>query len=200
MTSANYTHRAISYAEFLHRTKSLSGHNSYDEAYYSRIEYMNSPHGIIVLAHRDYDEAIEGIHPASLSDSIERPKNIVQPLTSEDGKMFNREPIAYNQHWMTRRSQGSLVLAAFGKMIDGGDEAAPCILPAKDSTLHMSIYEASNNPVIFIFHAGEEKSDVVYVIQSEEKVDFIEEGQTKSYPPEFIKMTPEDEAYIQGAA
>ncbi|MBO9097565.1 MULTISPECIES: hypothetical protein, partial [unclassified Rhizobium] len=131
--------------------------------------YMNSPHGLVVLAHRDYDEVVEGVHPASISNSIETPKNIVEPLAGDDGTAFNLNPVAYNSHWLTRRSQGGLVLAAFGRMIDGGDDAAPRFIAHKDSTLEMSIHDTPDGPVFFVFSCHEENADIVHVIHPAHK-------------------------------
>lgn len=199
-SNPTYTHKTISSVELQEYTKNLSGHVIEADTYYSHIEYMNSPQGIIVLAHRDDDEVIEGIHPANLSDSINNAKNIIHPLADGDGNVFCTKPIAYNQHWMTRRSQGNLVLAALGKMIDSGDEAAPHFLPEEDYMLQMSIYDTPNGPVFLIFPAGEYDSDVVHVIRPAEEVEFLEEGQTKGYGPEFVEMKLADESSIKGTA
>lgn len=161
---ATYTHETLSYEEFATYAKSLSRPVVEADTYYSHIEYMNSPHGLIVLAHRDYDEVVEGIHPASLSHTIKTPKNIVEPLVRDDGNVFNCDPVAYNSHCLTRRSQGDMVLAAFGRMIDGSDPEAPCFLAPEDSTLQMSIHDTPNGPMLLVFPCGDDE-DVVHVIR-----------------------------------
>lgn len=167
--AATYTHETLDYEAFEAYAKSLSGPVIEPDTFYSHVEYMNSPHGLLVLAHRDYDEVVEGIHPASLSHTIATPKNVVEPLAGDRGDTFNREPIAYDSHWLTRRSQGSLVHAAFGRMIDGGDPEAPRFLASNDSTLQMSVHDTPNGPIIFVFPAYDGSEDVVHVIRPEVK-------------------------------
>ncbi len=162
--AATYTHETLSYEEFATYAKSLSRPVVEADTYYSHIEYMNSPHGLVVLAHRDYDEGVEGIHPASLSHAIKTPKNIVEPFVGDDGNVFNCDPAAYNSHCLTRRSQGDLVFAAFGRMIDGGDPEAPRFLAPEDSTLQMSIHDTPNGPMLLVFPCGDGE-DVVHVIR-----------------------------------
>lgn len=67
---------------------------------YRMVEYFNSPHGLIVYAHRA-DDQVDGIHPASLSESIRSFRNIIEPLHHS-----RYEGTKYNVHYMTRRSQG----------------------------------------------------------------------------------------------
>lgn len=161
--AATYTHKTLNRNEFLSYMKTLSGPDIEADSSYSHIEYLNSPHGLIVLAHRDYDEVIEGFHPANLSYSVTAPNNTIEPLKGDSGILFSREPIAYNQHLMTRRSQGGLVLAAFGRMIDGGDPEAPRFLPPEDFTLQMSVHDTPEGPVFFVFSC-DDNGDVVHVI------------------------------------
>ncbi len=79
--------------------------SAFGDELYSHVEYMNAPQGLILLAHHDdIVGQVDGIHPAALSDSIDRPVNIIEPLAAFDGKLFTRNPVAYNSHWMTRRS------------------------------------------------------------------------------------------------
>lgn len=163
--TATYTHETLNFEGYLAYVKTLSGPVIEPDAFYSHIEYMNSPHGLIVLAHRDYDEVVEGIHPAKLSESISVPKNIVEPLEGDYGDDFGRELITYNRHWLTRRSQGSLVLAAFGRMIDGGDPEAPRFIAPEDSTLQMSVHDTPDGPVFCVFSGNGETENVVHIIR-----------------------------------
>lgn len=163
--AATYTHETLSYEEFATYAKPLSRPVVEADTYYSHIEYMNSPLGLLVLAHRDYDEVVEGVHPANISHSIKTPKNFVQPLAGDDGTAFGREPVAYDSHWLTRRSQGALVLAAFGRMIDGGAPEAPRFLATGDSTLQMSVHDTPSGPVFFIFASPDDGTeDLVHVV------------------------------------
>jgi hypothetical protein len=93
------------------------------------------------------------------------PKNIVEVLEGDNGQPFKCQPIAYNRHWLTRRSQGGLVLAAFGRMIDGGDPEAPRFLAAEDSTLQMSVHDTPSGPLFFVFPGNDGGDDVVHVIR-----------------------------------
>lgn len=112
---------------------------------YGHVEYFNSSHGLIVLAHQNSVAGqIDGIHPASLSGSIASDRNLVEPLRDSDGAAFNHAPIAFNLHWMTRRSQGALILDAFGRMIDGGDPEANMLTSPEPMALE--IYERLSVP------------------------------------------------------
>lgn len=136
---------------------------TFGDMLYSHVEYMNSPHGLIVLAHHNnVSGQVDGIHPASLSHSIDRPNNIIEPLKARDGTVFAREPVAYNSHWITRRSQGGLVLAGFGRMIDGGDPEAHCVEAPKGEGFTMTVYETPSGPVIGAFYVN---GRVVHVIR-----------------------------------
>jgi hypothetical protein len=109
---------------------------------YTMVEYFNSPVGLIVFAHHNTIAGqVDGIHPAALSDSIVSPHNIIEPLTgSGDNAM------AYNVHYMTRRSQGSLVLKAFGRTIQGGEEEAPWFKTGK--SFQLEVYNLKTGVVI----------------------------------------------------
>lgn len=184
--AATYTHKTLNRNEFMSYMKTLSGPDIEADTFYSHIEYLNSPHGLIVLAHRDYDEVIEGFHPANLSDSVIAPNNRIEPLKGDSGILFSREPIAYNQHLMTRRSQGGLVLAAFGRMIDGGDPEAPRFLPPEDFTLQMSVHDTPEGPVFFVFSCDEENGDVVHVIHPEKNEPEPDASRRKFPTREFL--------------
>lgn len=121
---------------------------------YSHVEYLNSPAGLIVLAHHNTPHGqVDGIHPASIGKSIINPRNIIEPL-----KGTKRSPYAYNVHYMTRRSQGSLILEAFGRMIDGGDSEVPLIEANGHFTLE--IYNSCAGPIVGVI----ESEKRVYVI------------------------------------
>lgn len=134
---------------------------------YSHVEYMNAPQGLIVLAHHDdIVGQVDGIHPATLSDSIDRPNNIVEPLAAFDGRLFALSPVAYNSHWMSRRSQGGLLLAGFGRMIHGGAPEAHCLEEPDSECFSMTIYDAPHGPIIGVFDLD---AEVVHVIRPLEK-------------------------------
>lgn len=142
---------------------------AFGDELYSQVEYMNAPQGLILLAHHDdIVGQVDGIHPAALSDSIDRPVNIIEPLAAFDGKLFTRNPVAYNSHWMTRRSQGGLVLAGFGRMIDGGALEAPCIEASDNEAFSMTIYDAPDGPIIGVFDLGAEVVHVIRPLAKEE--------------------------------
>lgn len=123
---------------------------------YGRVEYLNSPCGLIVLAHQNTVAGqVDGIHPANLSESINRPANIVEPFKRRDPTTP-----AYNAHYMTRRSQGGMVLEAFGRMIDGGDPLAPMLTTERRFSLE--IFDAPFGPVAAVTEIG---SDTVYLIR-----------------------------------
>lgn len=109
--------------------------------YYS-VEYLNSPSGLIVLAHHDtIDGQVDGIHPKSIGESIASSRIIVEPL-----KGICPESPAYSIHYMTRRSQGALVLKAFGRMVHGGDDEAHCVDTEKYFSLE--IYNTKVGPIV----------------------------------------------------
>lgn len=123
------------------------------KAPYTAVEYLSAPAGLVVLAHQNtVDGQVDGIHPSSLSKSVDRPVNILEPLRKTDG--------AYNVHYMTRRSQGALVREAFGRMVDGGDPEAPCI--ETDSRFTLEIFSLSGRPLVALLEEG---NDRVYLLQ-----------------------------------
>lgn len=123
---------------------------------YDCVEYLNSPSGLIVLAHHNAVAGqIDGIHPAELSRRIDRPANIVEPLKRRD----STSP-SYCAHYMTRRSQGGLVLEAFGRMIDGGDPLAPML--TTERRFSFEIFDAPFGPVVTVTEIG---CDTVYMIR-----------------------------------
>ncbi|MDP8251488.1 hypothetical protein [Pseudochrobactrum saccharolyticum] len=125
------------------------------EAPYSHVEYLNSPAGLIVLAHHNTpDGQVDGIHPACIGKSIINPRNIIEPL-----KGSKLSPHAYNVHYMTRRSQGSLILEAFGRMIDGGDNEAPAVKPS--GGFNLEFYNTRAGLIIGVI----ESDTRVYVIR-----------------------------------
>lgn len=98
---------------------------------YNHVEYLSAPAGLIILAHQsDKTGQVDGIHPASLSSSIDRPQNIIEQLEGCQSET------PYNIHWMTRRSQGWLVREAFGRMIHAGDPEAPSLSTNGQVALH----------------------------------------------------------------
>lgn len=127
---------------FTHETVTLSAFRSYMSACtdrksvkpilvliapYYNVEYLNSPKGLIVLAHQNTDDGqVDGIHPTTISEAIMTSRNIIEPLKSKQSGALE-----YNVHYMTRRSQGTLILEAFGRMINGGDEEAISISTEK---------------------------------------------------------------------
>lgn len=209
-SAATYAHETMSEEAFRTVANAWS-FTTFGDLLYSYVEYMNSPHGLIVLAHHgDSAGQVDGIHPASLSHSIGRPNNIVEPLTACDGTVFARDPVAYNSHWIGRRSQGGLVLAAFGRMIDGGDQEAPSFKAPEGEGFTMTVYDAPNGPVVGVFDANE---DVVHVIRpaaatlatseqgiDDEGVEFLEGGPFPDTPVETDELSPEDVANVRGEA
>ncbi len=143
----------------LYKLMKINGSNLYRripgfDTEYRFVEYLNSPHGLIVLAHQ-LNEQVDGIHPSSLSGAIstEFGFNIVEPLPDDE---FSGE--RYSAHWMGRKQQGSLVLAGFGRMIDQGDPEAPC-LPSGLLTYRMSVYPLPGGPIVAL-----RIYDIVHVI------------------------------------
>lgn len=109
---------------------------------YTMVEYFNSPVGLIVFAHHNTIAGqVDGIHPVALSDSIVSAHNIIEPLAGTGANAM-----AYNVHYMTRRSQGALVLKAFGRTIRGGDEEAPWFETSNSFKLEVHNLEAG--PII----------------------------------------------------
>lgn len=162
---------------------------------YDRVEYLNSPHGLIVLAHQNTDDAqVDGIHPSNLSGSIRNARNIIEPLKDSDGAIFSSVSGEFNAHWMTRRSQGALILSAFGRMIDGGDPEV--VMLALSEAMALEIFNAPVGPVIALFDSFTDEVHVIWPGISGD-VTFLQEGQTKSCGPEFVNMTPEDGASIR---
>ena len=164
---------------------------------YDRVEYLNSPHGLIVLAHQNTEDGqVDGIHPSNLSDSILNARNIIEPLKDSDGALFDSVSGEFSAHWMTRRSQGALLLSAFGRMVDGGDPET--VMLASSEAMSLEIFNAPVGPIVALFDSF---TDDVHVIWPgiPGDVAFLQEGQTKTCGPEFVSMTPEDEVSIRGA-
>lgn len=124
---------------------------------YWEVEYLNSPEGLVVLAHHDTIAGqVDGIHPTTIGKSIVNDWNIIEPL-----KGLQRDAPAYNVHYMTRRSQGALVREAFGRMVHGGDDEAPSVSTEKSFCLE--IYNTKIGPII----GAIESRDRVCVIRPE---------------------------------
>lgn len=110
---------------------------------YCQVEYLNSPEGLILLAHQDTVAGqVDGIHPVTIGKSISSERNIVEPL-----KGSQCAASAYNVHNMTRRSQGALVLEAFGRMVHGGDDEAHSVSSDKNFR-RLEIYNTNFGPFI----------------------------------------------------
>lgn len=118
---------------------------------YRHVEYLNSPCGLIVLAHQENGQ-VDGIHPASISDSVKTFNCIVEPLQD---RLYSR--VRYSCHWLNRRQQGSLVLEAYGRMIDQGDPEAILLTPKH--TFQMHVYMTAHGHVVAV-----EDRDEVHVI------------------------------------
>lgn len=125
-------------------------------ARYRHVEYLNSPLGLIVLAHQENDQ-VDGIHPSSISDSVRTFTSIVEPLSER-----RYSGVSYSSHWLNRRKQGSLVLAAYGRMINQGDPEAVLLTPKHTFRLH--VYLTAHGPVVAV-----EDRDNVHVIAQHEK-------------------------------
>ncbi len=162
-TVTTFTHEIVTLAAFKSLVSAKTDNKNADPilvliARYKTIEYFNSPEGLIVFAHRDTIAGqVDGIHPTSISKSILSNRNIVEPLKGKKSGALE-----YNVHYMTRRSQGALILEAFGKMIDGGDEEAIGI--SADKSLKLEFY---NTKLGLIIGAIEGK-DRVWVIRPNE--------------------------------
>jgi len=126
---------------------------------YCMVEYLNSPKGLVVLAHHNTDEQqVDGIHPNTISERTARnTRNIVEPLKGPRGAAPT-----YNVHYMTRRSQGPLVQEAFGRMVHGGDDEALSV-SSEANFNRIEIYNTKFGPVI----GAVESSDRVCVIRPE---------------------------------
>lgn len=128
---------------------------------YEAVEYLNAPQGLIVLAHRE-DGQVDGIHPSCLSHHIESPRNIIEP--------FGGPAFGYSNHWMTRRSQGGLVLGAFGKMIEQGDPQAPYIEPENSTTyFDLGFFATPKGLIVALYN----DDDTVHVIDQFEEAVFV---------------------------
>lgn len=156
---ANHTHTIITHEAFRHLIADIVGRRKAKPsvrmcAPYHYVEYLNSPVGLVVLAHHD-DAAgqVDGIHPASIGKSIKTPRNIVERL-----KKLHANAPDYNTHYMNRRDQGALVLEAFGRMIDGGDSEAPFV--KTDRRANLEFYNTQVGPIVGVIENPEE----VYVI------------------------------------
>ncbi|MCA1775341.1 MAG: hypothetical protein LC676_06945 [Loktanella sp.] len=120
---------------------------------YYLVEYLNAPAGLIVLAHHDTDAAqVDGIHPAIIGDDVAANFcNIVEPL-----KGIGPKAPAYNVHWMTRRAQGSLLMKAFGRNIDVGDDEAPYVKPEKCKNFHgLVIFNTKIGPIVGVIESND---------------------------------------------
>ena len=69
-------------------------------------------------------------YPNTIGKSIENERNIIELFTGK-----HSSPSGYNVHYKARRSQGPLILEAFGKIIHGDDEEAISIPTKKSFTL-----------------------------------------------------------------
>jgi hypothetical protein len=162
-TVATFTHEIVTRAAFKSLVSAQTESKSADPIYvmvarYAEIEYFNSPEGLIVFAHDDtIDGQVDGIHPTSISNSILSNRNIVEPLKGK-----NSGALDYNLHYMTRRSQGSLILKAFGRMIHGGDKEAISI--SADKFLKLEFYNTKLGLII----GAIEGTDPVWVIRPNE--------------------------------
>jgi hypothetical protein len=160
-----YTVNTISRKEFRSRVAQLVGKRqarglTFKAPYYS-VEYLNSPVGLIIFAHHDTVEGqIDGIHPAGVSESINRPVNIIEPLDADAGGLHS-----YNVHYMTRRSQGPLILKAFGRMIHQGEPEAPSL--KTNGRFSLEIINTPAGPIVGVTEYG---GDVVHVIEPAEYV------------------------------
>jgi hypothetical protein len=123
---------------------------------YRHVEYLNSSIGLIVPAHQENDQ-VDGIHPASISESVKTFTSIVEPLT---GAKYSGE--RYSCHWLNRRLQGSLVLAAYGRMIDQGDPEAILLTPKH--TFRMHVYMTAHGPVVVV----EDREEVHVIARHDE--------------------------------
>lgn len=155
-----YTHEAMTYEAFCAYVMGIVGRKRIRSAAvlvapYDAVEYLNSSAGLIVLAHHSTVAGqVDGIHPATIGKSIDNPRNIIEPLRGN-----HPDAPAYNVHYMTRKSQGSLVLEAFGRMIDGGDDEAPSF--QTDGQFRLEIYNTKIGPIVGVF----ENYERVYVIR-----------------------------------
>lgn len=156
---ASYTHETMNRKAFRRYVASTYGKAGVKptlnlKAHYEYVEYLNSPAGLLILAHRKFNgEQVDGIHPATISHSIESFRNIIEPLSQSDAPNFNA-------HYMTRRSQGGLILKAFGRMIDGGDPEAHSL--TSETYLQVEVFAAPYGPLIGVI---DREADTVYVVR-----------------------------------
>lgn len=161
MTDTAYSHETMCRKEYRRSIAALVRGGAFlqlkfNRAAYRAVEYLNSPVGVIVLAHHDTAAGqIDGIHPVCISDSINRPANIIEPFS----RATENAP-AYNAHYMTRRSQGGMVLAAFGRMVDGGDESAPKV--ETENRFMIEVFYSADGPV---FGVIDNEADKVHIIR-----------------------------------
>ncbi|MDN2580879.1 hypothetical protein [Aquibium sp. ELW1220] len=164
-------------ARYSHETTSRKGFRSYIadvlggrghrgltfRAPYEVIEYFNTPAGLIVFGHRGYlhNEQVDGIHPASITNSIDRPQNISEPFCCADDQCP-----AYNVHYMTRKSQGIMLMEAWP---DGRPayEISPENLFKIDvdsgGFYSLEAFKTPLGPIVAVF----EPSGIVHVIRPE---------------------------------
>ena len=167
-TPVNYVHVQVPAEMFERVSKSWRFVRFGDN--YGHVEYLNSPSGVIVLAHQNTTVGqIDGIHPTSVSGSITGSRNIIEPFRTTESA-----PIAYNLHWMTRRSQGALIHDAFGRMVDSSDPEAHAVETPEGEAMGMAIYDAPFGPVIALFDSF---TNDVFVILEAGNADFIDGGE-----------------------
>ena len=152
-----YAHQTMSRRAFRDYVANIYGSRSVRglvfKAPYRHVEYLNASHGLIVLAHHDTMVGqVDGIHPSRLSEHVEHWCNIIEPLKGTN----------YAVHYMSRKYQGILVHAAFGRQIQAGDPEAPAF--ETDNTFTLEVFrDPVGNPLVAVI----EGADTVRMIRSE---------------------------------
>lgn len=185
-TAATYQHETMSRKDFRAYIANVFGHRGERglilKAPYRYIEYFSAPAGLIVLAHHDdYTGQVDGIHPVSLSGHVEGLQSIIEPLSPNS---------RYAAHYLPRKWQGQLVLAAFGRQIKAGAPEAPSI-ETDDGFFSLEIFDAPTGPIVGVLD-GKSKVHVIRPAAVEPCV----RAQAPIRGAGFIQMTPEDEARI----
>ena len=139
---ATFSHRTLTDRQWRDRREKTEARGIMLRGGYHHVEYFNAPQGLIVLAHQNtIDGQVDGIHPVSLSEHVDHPRNIIEPLVGANS--------GYAVHYLARRQHGGLVLGAFGRMIDAGDPEAPAF-QVEEGELVLEVFSTPAGPIVAI--------------------------------------------------
>ena len=121
--AATYCHETMSEAAFEECVRLATNHRSIEGIrmieHFCLLEYMNSPLGLIVYAHYEWNGCV-AFYPAS----VDFEKNTGLKPFHDDVKPIGNGT-RFGQHNVGRRGTGLLVHSAYGRMIEAGDPEAP---------------------------------------------------------------------------